>query len=83
MPHRAVPAVPAAFAAPAVPAASPGAGRVRTPRGDLGVRRSVHLLTVTAATLIAAGALLRAMWLIGIGAWVLISAFLIEMIYRP
>lgn len=33
--------------------------------------------------LIAVGAILDALWLLGIGAWAVIGAMLIELVYRP
>lgn len=51
--------------------------------GDRGIRRMIYALTLAAATLAAAGGLTNAIWLIGVGVWALIAAFLIEMIYRP
>ncbi|WP_179166814.1 hypothetical protein [Streptomyces sp. CB03238] len=50
---------------------------------DQGIRRMVYALTGTAVILIAVGVPTRQMWLLGLGAWVLIGAFLVEMIYRP
>ncbi|MFV0126671.1 hypothetical protein ACLGI4_02965 [Streptomyces sp. HMX112] len=47
------------------------------------MRRIVAALLLWALALIVAGALADWLWLIGLGAWALIAAFLIEMIYRP
>jgi len=38
---------------------------------------------VTLTSVVAVGASTGQMWLLGLAAWVLIGAFLIEMIYRP
>ncbi|MGN9795722.1 hypothetical protein ACTMTU_32105 [Streptomyces sp. OZ13] len=50
---------------------------------DRRIRWAVLALTLTATALIIGGFLARAVWLIGIGAWLVIAAFLLEMIYRP
>ncbi|MGE9280287.1 hypothetical protein ACP4B2_17370 [Streptomyces rochei] len=50
---------------------------------DHRMRRIEHALLLTALLLGTAGALSETMWLLGIAAWVLIAAGLIEMIYRP
>ncbi|GAA2597738.1 hypothetical protein [Streptomyces axinellae] len=50
---------------------------------DGGMRRIEYELFLAAAVLVTAGALSDSLWLPGIGAWVLIAAGLIEMIYRP
>ncbi|MFD3761068.1 hypothetical protein [Streptomyces sp. NPDC058622] len=47
------------------------------------MRRRILTLTLVAAAMAAAGAVAGWWWLLGIGVWVLITAFLIEMIYRP
>lgn len=48
-----------------------------------GMRRVIIALTTLALVLVAAGALAGWLWLVGIGAWMLITAFLLELIYRP
>ncbi|WP_160159714.1 hypothetical protein [Streptomyces sp. WAC05374] len=48
-----------------------------------GMRRIIVALTMLAVALVAAGALAGWLWLVGIGAWLLITAFLLELIYRP
>lgn len=48
-----------------------------------GLRRIEYALALAAVVLAAAGALSGTLWLLGIGAWALIAAALIEMIYRP
>lgn len=50
---------------------------------DRGMRRLFHVLLLTAVALVVVGVLTEALWLLGIGAWVLIAAGLLEMIYRP
>ncbi|MFB6559125.1 MULTISPECIES: hypothetical protein [unclassified Streptomyces] len=52
-------------------------------RPDRGVRRTVLVLAAAGLTLIAAGAALDALWLLGIGVWGVIAAMLIELVYRP
>ncbi|MEU3899170.1 hypothetical protein [Streptomyces sp. NPDC045251] len=47
------------------------------------MRRTEYTLFLAAALLGTAGALSDRLWLLGIGAWALIAAGLIEMIYRP
>ncbi|MFD3679437.1 hypothetical protein [Streptomyces sp. NPDC058613] len=47
------------------------------------MRRRILTLTPAAAVMAAVGALFGWWWLLGVGVWVLIAAFLIEMIYRP
>ncbi|GGP81675.1 MULTISPECIES: hypothetical protein [Streptomyces] len=50
---------------------------------DRGIRRTVHALGAAGLTVIAAGAVLEAMWLLGIGVWGVIAAMGIELVYRP
>ncbi|MDJ0463831.1 hypothetical protein [Streptomyces sp. H27-C3] len=50
---------------------------------ESGMRRIVIALTLSAVALVAAGGLTDRMWLLGLGVWALIAAFMIEMIYRP
>ncbi|MER5227142.1 hypothetical protein [Streptomyces flaveus] len=50
---------------------------------ERGMRRIVAALTLLAVALFAGGALADWLWLLGLGAWVLIVAFMIEMIYGP
>lgn len=47
------------------------------------MRRIVAALLLLALALVTASAFTDWLWLIGLGAWALIAAFLIEMIYRP
>ncbi|WP_179381925.1 hypothetical protein [Streptomyces sp. SA15] len=47
------------------------------------MRRIVAALTLLAVALVAGGALADWLWLLGLGAWVLIVAFMIDMIHRP
>lgn len=61
----------------------PGGGRMRGPLFDSGVRRTIAALAVAAVVLVTAGFVLEMVWLFGIGAWFLITAGLLEMIYRP
>lgn len=50
---------------------------------DRGMRRLFRVLLLTAVALVAGGVLTETLWLLGIGAWVMIAAGLLEMIYRP
>ncbi|MFI1471281.1 hypothetical protein [Streptomyces wuyuanensis] len=50
---------------------------------DRGIRRTVGVLAVAGLSLIAAGAFLDTMWLLGIGVWAVITAIGIELVYRP
>ncbi|MFF4389863.1 hypothetical protein ACFY0G_24220 [Streptomyces sp. NPDC001552] len=52
-------------------------------RPDCGVRRTVLALGAAGLTVIAAGAVLDALWLLGIGVWGVIAAMVIELVYRP
>jgi hypothetical protein len=56
---------------------------VKEPVFDSGIRRIIAALAVTAVVLVTAGFVLEQVWLFGIGAWFLITAGLLEMIYRP
>ncbi|MFE7472347.1 hypothetical protein ACFU98_14565 [Streptomyces sp. NPDC057575] len=47
------------------------------------MRRNVLALGTAGLTVIAVGALLEALWLLGIGVWALIIAMMIDLIYRP
>ncbi|MDK1348107.1 hypothetical protein QNO09_33475 [Streptomyces sp. 378] len=47
------------------------------------MRRIEYALFLAAPVLVTAGAFSGLLWLIGIGAWALIAAGPIEMIYRP
>ncbi|SEQ84033.1 hypothetical protein [Streptomyces radiopugnans] len=51
---------------------------MRGPFSDSGVRR-----IIAAVVLVIAGFVLEKVWPFGIGAWFLITAGLLEMIYRP
>ncbi|MDI6520342.1 hypothetical protein QMA61_29635 [Streptomyces coelicoflavus] len=53
------------------------------PRSDRGLRRLLCAMLLTAAALLGAGLLTDAVWLLGIGAWVLIAAVLVETALRP
>ncbi|MGA4799715.1 hypothetical protein [Streptomyces lavendulocolor] len=53
------------------------------PLSQRGMRRLVIALTMLAVVLVVSGALAGWLWLTGIGVWVLITAFLLELIYRP
>ncbi|WP_328929294.1 hypothetical protein OG429_35160 [Streptomyces sp. NBC_00190] len=50
---------------------------------DRAVRRTMLALGAAGLALIAVGAILDALWLLGIGAWAVIGAMLIELVYRP
>ncbi|MFB6558329.1 hypothetical protein ACFCYH_05335 [Streptomyces sp. NPDC056400] len=52
-------------------------------RPDRAMRRTVLVLAAAGLTLIAAGAALDALWLLGIGVWGVIAAIAIELVYRP
>ncbi|MFD7911916.1 MULTISPECIES: hypothetical protein [unclassified Streptomyces] len=52
-------------------------------RPDRGIRRTVLALGAAGLTVIAAGAALDALWLLGIGVWGVIAAMVIELVYRP
>ncbi|MFD3775399.1 hypothetical protein, partial [Streptomyces sp. NPDC058612] len=50
---------------------------------DRGIRRATLALGAAGVTVIAAGAVLEALWLLGIGVWAIITAMMIELVYRP
>ena len=50
---------------------------------DRGIRRTQYVLFSLMAALGTAGVLTESMWLLGLAAWALIAAGLIEMIYWP
>ncbi|MFI5617140.1 hypothetical protein [Streptomyces sp. NPDC051567] len=50
---------------------------------DRGIRRTVLVLGSGGVAVIATGALLDALWLLGIGVWGIIGAMVIELVYRP
>ncbi|MFJ3830721.1 hypothetical protein ACIPWI_22560 [Streptomyces sp. NPDC090046] len=52
-------------------------------RPDRAVRRTVLALGAAGLTVIATGAILDALWLLGIGVWAVIAAMVIELVYRP
>ncbi|MFD6912238.1 hypothetical protein ACFWB2_10490 [Streptomyces virginiae] len=52
-------------------------------RPDRSIRRTVLALGAAGLTVIAVGAVLDALWLLGIGVWGVIVAMLIELVYRP
>lgn len=54
----------------------------RTP-ADRRVRRHAVALGVSAFLVSAAGTATDNLWLLGIGAWLLIAAILLELVYRP
>ncbi|MCT7353060.1 hypothetical protein N4P33_12870 [Streptomyces sp. 15-116A] len=53
------------------------------PLREWGMRSRIVTLVIGSAVLVTGGALADSIWLIGIGAWLLIAAGLLEMIYRP
>ncbi|WP_158520050.1 hypothetical protein [Streptomyces ambofaciens] len=53
------------------------------PSGDRDMRRLLHALLLATPVLLTVGFLTDMLWLLGIGAWTLIVALLIEVIYRP
>lgn len=56
---------------------------MKGPVFDHAMRRIEYTLFLAAALLGTAGVISDTFWLLGIGAWALIAAGLIEMIYRP
>ncbi|MER5417171.1 hypothetical protein [Streptomyces virginiae] len=52
-------------------------------RPDRAIRRTVLALTAAGLILIATGAVLDALWLLGIGVWGVIAAIVIELVYQP
>lgn len=48
-----------------------------------GMRRVEHALLLVTVVLATAGVLIESIWLLGLAAWALIAAGLIEMVYRP
>ncbi|WP_329097303.1 hypothetical protein [Streptomyces sp. NBC_01439] len=50
---------------------------------DCGIRRAILALGAAGLTVIATGALLEALWLLGLGVWAVIAAMMIELVYRP
>ncbi|MFD3805480.1 hypothetical protein ACFWTC_18085 [Streptomyces sp. NPDC058619] len=54
-----------------------------------GIRRATLVLGVAGVagvagvTVITTGAVLEALWLLGIGVWAIITAMMIELVYRP
>ncbi|MCY0928975.1 hypothetical protein OTB20_22715 [Streptomyces sp. H27-H1] len=47
------------------------------------MRPRIIALTLGGGTLVAGGAAAAWWWLLGIGVWMIIAAFLMELIYRP
>ncbi|MFD4259669.1 hypothetical protein ACFWR9_19090 [Streptomyces sp. NPDC058534] len=47
------------------------------------MKRIFYVLLLAAAAMFAVGLLTDAFWLLGIGAWTLIAALLVELVYRP
>lgn len=72
---------------PSVPPSPIGTGhagdQVKDPVSARNVRRIECALFLGAVVAVTVGALIDTLWLLGIGAWALIGAGLIEMIYRP
>ncbi|MEU3431723.1 hypothetical protein [Streptomyces gardneri] len=54
----------------------------RTP-ADRRMRRMSLSLAATALPVSVLGVAYGSLWLLGVGAWLLIAAFLIELVYRP
>lgn len=52
-------------------------------RADRGIRTTVIALGAAGLTVIAAGAVLDVLWLLGIGVWGVIAAMVLELVYRP
>lgn len=60
-----------------------GRNHARTP-AVLRVRRvSLSLAAAAAPTVCVAGIVLDLVWVLGLGAWLLIAAILMELVYRP
>ncbi|WP_437032864.1 hypothetical protein [Streptomyces sp. enrichment culture] len=53
------------------------------PPSERGMRRLFRILLLAAMVLVAAGFVAETRWLLLTGAWVLIAALLIELVYRP
>ncbi|WP_328741337.1 hypothetical protein OHA91_39470 (plasmid) [Streptomyces erythrochromogenes] len=54
-----------------------------TPTPDRRMRLRITILTLGAIAMIVAGAAAEWWWLLGIGVWTMIVAFVTELIYRP
>ena len=52
-------------------------------QSERGTRRAVNATMLIAVALIALGGSTDTWWVLGVGVWVLIAAFLTELIYRP
>ncbi|MEU8942576.1 hypothetical protein OHU17_05835 [Streptomyces goshikiensis] len=52
-------------------------------RPDHKIRQTVLVLGAAGLTVIATGAALDALWLLGIGVWGVIAAMVIELVYQP
>jgi len=52
-------------------------------QSERGIKRSVYAMVSIAVALITLGGSAETWWILGVGVWVLITAFLIELIYRP
>ncbi|WP_369776738.1 hypothetical protein [Streptomyces sp. R33] len=52
-------------------------------RPDRQIRQTVLALGAAGLTVIATGAALDALWLLGIGVWGVIAAMATELVYRP
>ncbi|MFI5743490.1 hypothetical protein ACIA9I_34610 [Streptomyces anulatus] len=50
---------------------------------DRGVLVAVRVSGFVGLASIAAGALSSTMWIVGVGVWAMIAAFLTELVYRP
>ncbi|MFD3554357.1 hypothetical protein [Streptomyces goshikiensis] len=50
---------------------------------DRGIRRTVLALGAAGLTVIATGVVLDVLWILGIGVWAVITAMVIELVYRP
>lgn len=64
-------------------AAAAGDAVIVLPRSERGMRRLFRVLLLAATVLVAVGFIAGTLWLLVAGAWVLIAALLIELIYRP
>ncbi|MFE7093059.1 hypothetical protein [Streptomyces erythrochromogenes] len=52
-------------------------------RPDRRIRQTVLALGAAGLTAIATGAVLDAVWLLGIGVWGVIAGMVLELVYRP
>ncbi|MFF3287404.1 hypothetical protein [Streptomyces sp. NPDC003023] len=56
---------------------------MRVTEADRGIRRAVYTLGLAASVLILCGSVFNAVWVLGIGGWLMAAAFVVELVYRP